>query len=292
LEEYSLVGLSNPDKGVQNLTWFDANDHQPGDELHIAERKDDGMSGTVHFNYKQIIEKFLECHHFDDSIVYRVERKIRREEKKYPDTISVKHFINDTITCLVRDFPSLNILPGEALYTDEGLTHLHQRRDSNQIVEKWAEPNIFLQNGDDDCWHQVFLLKGHIPYGSYYEELGGPYYTDMWGFSISRSLVYYKKGDQTWGNPLDFTSATGVPDASVVRIYPNPSAGGIFQVSIFGENLPVILEIMDLNGKIVQKEHLVNPNNYIHINNLRKGIYLYRISNRSTYIDAGRIILY
>ena len=35
-EEYSLIGLSNPEIGIQNLTWFEINDFQPGDELHIV----------------------------------------------------------------------------------------------------------------------------------------------------------------------------------------------------------------------------------------------------------------
>ena len=34
-EEYDLIGLSNPKIGVQNLTWFEVNDFQPGDEIHV-----------------------------------------------------------------------------------------------------------------------------------------------------------------------------------------------------------------------------------------------------------------
>ena len=34
LEEYELVGLSDPQVGIQNLTWFDVYDFQPGDEIH------------------------------------------------------------------------------------------------------------------------------------------------------------------------------------------------------------------------------------------------------------------
>jgi hypothetical protein len=291
VEEYNLVGLSNPAIGVQNLSWFDVHDHQPGDELHIVESKDDGMSGIVHFDYKQIIEKFQERHDFNDSIVYRVERKIRREEKKYPDTIVVKHFINDTITRVVKDFKSFNIIPGQALFIEVGLTHFHQRRNNNQMIEKWAEPDFYFQDGIDECWHQVFLLKTEIPYGRYYSGLGGPYYEDIWG-SGSRSLVYYKKGDQTWGSPLDFTSAPGISDPSLVSIYPNPATAGGFHVNILPENLPVVLEILDLNGKIVHREKLVNQDNYIHVPILHKGIYLYRILNSGTYVDVGKIILH
>ncbi|GHV25514.1 hypothetical protein FACS1894176_04160 [Bacteroidia bacterium] len=38
-QEYTLAGLSNPKAGIQNITWFDIWDFQPGDELHIYERE-------------------------------------------------------------------------------------------------------------------------------------------------------------------------------------------------------------------------------------------------------------
>jgi hypothetical protein len=35
LESYDLVGLTSPEVGVQNLTWMDVHDFQPGDEIHV-----------------------------------------------------------------------------------------------------------------------------------------------------------------------------------------------------------------------------------------------------------------
>ena len=73
---------------TQNLTWFEVNDFQPGDELHIdessswIEHEGDriGYAITNKANYK-----YLEGIDYTDSIVYIIARK-QSIETVYPDS--------------------------------------------------------------------------------------------------------------------------------------------------------------------------------------------------------------
>lgn len=59
--EYELVGFSNPLLGIQNLTWFDVYNHQPGDEIHTKYRSTNyGPSVPIgYYLYIKQINRYL-----------------------------------------------------------------------------------------------------------------------------------------------------------------------------------------------------------------------------------------
>ena len=69
LEEMNLIGLSNPLLGVQNLTWFDVYDFQPGDEIHVY--YENGCDGE--WTIEKTITKYLSRIDYADTIVYEIE---------------------------------------------------------------------------------------------------------------------------------------------------------------------------------------------------------------------------
>ena len=73
-----------------------------------------------------------------------------------------------------------------------------------------------------------------------------------------------------------------------VIIYPNP-AHEYLRVSGLEDAKPYMIEICDLQGKVVLKKELTEDKP-IWISNLNKGLYLYRVSNASKAY-MGRLLI-
>ncbi len=112
LETYKLVGLTNPEVGVQNLTWFDVYDFNTGDEIHVVEHRIyDNFSPLKKEYDKKSIYKYLERFDHADSIVYRYARK-QSIETIYTDSTTMEIY-NDTLTSVVTANTDFDKLPGE-----------------------------------------------------------------------------------------------------------------------------------------------------------------------------------
>lgn len=95
LMSYTLVGLTNPKVGVQNLTWFDVNGFNPGDELHVQEHDigDPNFFLPVREFDNRCIYKYLERTNYADSIVYRYARK-QSIKTVYTDNTTLETYKN------------------------------------------------------------------------------------------------------------------------------------------------------------------------------------------------------
>lgn len=97
----------------------------------------------------------------------------------------------------------------------------------------------------------------------YIEGLGGPYYKDNMFISRERNLIYYKKGNEEWGDPFTFTVSTSEKIRSEsISIFPNPVAAGsqIFLQDLGGKEM-LEIKLMDIHGKQVQSWQLKNTTN-------------------------------
>lgn len=291
LEEYNLIGLSNPKAGISNLTWFEVNDFQVGDELHILDESSCwnfdgyGSATTSKANYK-----YLERTDYSDSIVYRYSRK-QSIHTVWTDSSDFKYY-NDTLTTTIKPNPLFDKLPGEPIiYENE--TYNYYMTNGSHLSKTDAGGTERYWFDDNYCWNAA-LVDGCLRDDKYIKGLGGPYYSCTQSFCLGgaeRKLAYYNKGGVTWGNPL---TITGISDASISRditIFPNPAKNQITVNISDGNCRDLQIFIYDIQGKLQKTECLESNYSTINISNLDLGVYILKITDNERVLKMDRLIV-
>jgi hypothetical protein len=287
LENLSLAGLTNPNVGVQNLTWFEVNDFQPGDELHILDESSSwiehagdriGYAITNKANYK-----YLERIDYTDSIEYIIARK-QSIETVYPDSTTFESH-NETLKSVFSANPDFDKLPGEPIFYDMDSRVYNFQMTNESLISK-TDPKTYgnFYSADSICWGMI-MFDGCARNNTYFKGLGGPYYKCTNCCSQGgeeRKLVYYKKGETEWGEKLVITGVSEIKVNSNLKFFPNP-AESFINVSN-PSNLKIKkIELIDFSGRIVQ---MWNANdcagNKLNIQNISPGVYLLKAET-----DAG-----
>lgn len=206
LREYNLIGLSDPEMGVQNLSWFDVHDFHPGDEIHVLDYyttllpPDPSSKKTT-----KTIKKYLNRTDYKDSIVYILQR-IKNVEEFWLDS-SKYFFLHDTIKSVIRPYPDFNNYPGEPVMGNSSDdVYLYSMYHTNRTVKYHFNPLIYFHYSGDSCW-QLPIYDGCTGTTWYIKGLGGPYSTCQgWGITDSyEEVVYFMKADSVWRTPLQIT---------------------------------------------------------------------------------------
>ncbi len=297
-EEFVIVGMSNPEIGRLNLTSPDIFDFQAGDELHTSYYYEAGFI-EINNHYQNTIIKYLERSQVDDTLIYQAERirwtrsVVSTEEgldtTEYTtlDTVEQRYSPNEKID----NFPHQAFIVESNSGWDEATFN---RMPSSGIkvlpadVYLKGNSSCFSSPANDGCSYALGLEEG-----TYRRGLGGPYFS-CWVFytEVANSLVYYKKGENEWGEPLNILSTeapSAVYSSNEIRIYPNPSTDS-FTVESAGliNGRDVYLYIYDLSGRL--KESVNIKRNTVEINhNLRTGVYFYKIIQANCLVDSGKL---
>ncbi len=95
-----------------------------------------------------------------------------------------------------------------------------------------------------------------------------------WGHTVysEDKLVYYKKGDEEWGNPLPVSVENINANTIDIKIYPNPTKDFVNIKSPDFENC--VVTITSLTGKKSKTTELITTLTSIDISDLTSGIYL------------------
>jgi hypothetical protein len=137
-------------------------------------------------------------------------------------------------------------------------------------------------NGNDSCFSTVNDM-GYPEQLYFYNGLGGPYYERQYyndafyeGQKFNR-LVYYKKGNKTWGTPISKTvglNQVGQPE--LAQVYPNPTQGLVTISLTTPEQTQFTL--FDVLGRVQLTQELHTHQTEINLSHLPKGIYYYTIT--------------
>jgi hypothetical protein len=282
-QEYTLGGLSYPKAGIQNITWFDIWDFQPGNELHIYQRKLNFGNGII---IKKII-KYLYRENGENKISYKVEIKedtYRRENnsgQSYEELLSSQHY--ETIEEIFPD-EEFDKLPGEVILHENSAYTNEMSYDT-----KTSHNNEIHYNYDDkQCWSQPVTSGGCYYY--YTKGLGGDYYTcDNDGAYISeRSLVYHKKDGIEWGTPLTLSGIDEIAPNTSAVVY--DKATETFLIDIEQVTLSSVFELLDTTGKTVILSKLQTDHSSIPVGHLATGVYIYRLTVNGKTIESEKII--
>lgn len=290
LMNYTLVGLTKPKLGLQNLRWLEVYNFNPGDEVHVQEHNigDPYFYDSVREYDNRCIYKYLERTDYADSIVYRYARK-QSIKTVYADSATLETY-NDTVRSVVPANPDFDKLPGEPIFNDGSAYQMYMRNDEFRMkIIPSAMNELYVGSGN--CWSTI-AGEGCLPEMRYIDGLGGPYYQchGYVGDSKERKLVYYKKGETEWGEKLIIT---GVPDSRIndgLRVFPNPVRDVVtFQLN--NDTGTYEVRIYSQTGTLVKTGQFVGSSSSINLSGLKSGIYLYKLSSPCSLIYTGKLVV-
>lgn len=299
-EEFVIVGMSNPEVGRLNLTTFDIFDFHTGDELHTSYYYEGGYI-EINNHYQNTIIRYLERSQIDDTLIYQAERirwvrnvtstdeGLDTTEYTAHDTVEQRYSPNDRIDNFPHQAFIVETSPGWHKATFNRMPNSGRKILPPNDYHK-GNASCFSSSSVDGCSYSLGLEEG-----TYRRGLGGPYfYCSVFYTDVANNLVYYKKGDTEWGEPLDIL-ITGSPSEvnrfPEILIYPNPAKDSFtFESKGSVRNRDVHLYIYDMKGRM-QKSVMIKRDK-IKINHaLSPGLYFYRIVDAEQLIDAGKLLV-
>ena len=286
-----LKGTNNPLSGetLPIKSFFDFNIN---DEFHLVEKSlhylwNSGWyidSGFTKSTIKTIISKNVSP--ADTSITYSYSLCSRTVQytNSLPDTVATKDTITETISLINFPDTTFEQLPLQTFYTQESMYNLPLVRQYNynnlynnrhvRVHCEW-EPISF-----DSCWHNMIVDPNPQEF-KYIEGCGGPYtyFADWIGAVYEFDLVYFKKGNETWGIPVApdceslLTSTNSVNADIYINVYPNPTSD-IIHIQTTGKKA-LNAEVFNIYGSLMLTSKTTDV---IDMSNLSEGIYILKIN--------------
>lgn len=295
--EFTLSGVSNPQLGVQNLKWFEIYDFQPGDEIHIRETSSIVYPMMTYWDTTLTITKYVDRADYDDSIVYTIS-KIQKHVH-VTDTSSTTNVTTVYGSSIVHQNEAFDQPPLTPISNDGNSAYVYTMHDNPThagVLKTKISGADFLYFANDTCWYQV-LSDGCFPAKQYYSGLGGPYF-ECYGWmsqTWKRKLVYYKKGDNEWGNPLYIDTTLNIDNApannSKLKIYPNPVSEKLTVENV--NDIPgLVFRLYNAQGAKLRTQKLQDTFTRIDISNLAPGLYFYTIRNQNMMEEKNKIVIY
>lgn len=289
LVEFDISGLSDPLTGIQDFTWMDIYDFQPGDEIHVKRYWKQTMPET---DIQLLILRYLERTDYPDSIVYYAERIYSRDYNNQGNYTYT--FIHDTIPEIIHPNPIFDKLPGELVietsnYGSDSQAYWLRMNSNTHLSKIIPEENYWFFYDGEACWAPG-IFDGCMSDYTYYKGLGGPYLWCWWIGESYRSLVYYKKGDVEWGTPLVIVGMDEVTKSSDVKVYPNPARQSV-NIQINEAALPAKIGLYNVMGSLLREFVITETMQLISLEQLPPGLYLYRITNEKEALGSGKLVV-
>jgi len=277
LDTFQLIGLSKPDFGIQNLRWFDVNDFQVGDVLHILHEENNWNSPSNGYSkgVKKIF-KYLDRTDMTDSIIYSIDCEVSMFDYQKATGDTTFAYTHDTLRVVILPNLMFDKLPGEIIAN--GNTVYTYLMNCNNPISKIKPASSIHQSITDSCWNYP-VVDGCFPDYTYLKGLGGPYYECVYSFEKqSNKLVYYKKGSVTWGIPLSVDQCQDENIIHAISTYPNPASTNV-KLKLNLTSKSATLQVFTLWGNKVESRDLpAGTSEYtLPIAHYSKGIYMVRL---------------
>ncbi len=241
--------------GMQNITWKEVMDFEPGDKIHLEE----GSMLSNNYLLKQEARHYLSRLEQGDSIIYTVE--VSRWSYNGPGaSINLEYQGTTLDTEVIKAKPTFDAPPYRPVFhthDTETIGHFYtQGRHYGKAVKIGDENAIY--GLFDGCFGQSMHWECHLDQVNI-PGMGGPYYncSDLPFFGQWRLLLYVSKADTTWGEPLH-TRSFGRAGAEALSVYPNPAQGS-FRLGLSDQHYPLLLEVFDIQGRLLRTEQLQQP---------------------------------
>ena len=306
LKNFSIIGLTNPNVGLNQISNISSYNFDVDDEFHWVEEIYFGLNpdyGVEPEDYTlkktQQISKLIDKTYDENSmkITYTWDNvelyEFSGEENGVPFYNS--EYSEYRSTSSIKTADTIYYLPEKAYYDEdewEGIyyrqhIHSHDRMRIAHIVE---QPSIFY-NYDEEYW-EILFLSGTDEYKEGLGEGLGDLGFRNAGFDHyhKRYLAYYKKGDQTWGTPLVINSVSTI-HTGTVNVYPNPVRSGEYitiSAPTDGEFYSVTL--FNISGTTLKHEKGLQGQQLWQIpSQLPVGIYILRVTGTKGSLFTTRL---
>ncbi|MCZ4408691.1 T9SS type A sorting domain-containing protein [Cryomorphaceae bacterium 1068] len=296
---YELVGISNANIGLTNLTEDEIYDFQEGDILHVVDEYEGG--GLIEI--REIVQRIED----GSEVSYVVDGASIYYSGSYLDPVIEGYNIleaqNYSMTLGAWLYPEVDMdaLPGTiaatALDVGEGPTSTGMHiNESDYRVKTTRDGSAFYYLSEpsfmdfDTCYYytggggycddvsDVYSIEG----------LGGPY-MECDNFSVR--LVYYLKGGQEFGAPLGWeewvlsAEALGIAEFNV---FPNPASDHLY---LLYRDRITSFSLATLSGKLIQEFTEDQITGGIDLSELSTGFYLYAAYSDGGLIKRGKLII-
>lgn len=272
-----LKGIEGED-GIQNLTYLNVMDFQPGDEIHI-ETTEQLTEASVTYE----VERYISREDYPDSTVYQIEVTTYSFQGAYSNLL-LEPVDTVVIERVITAQPYFDALPATvdlAIGPSSNLDYIWMNEGSHGIEKISRHGDVaYAQNEADSSLFCVYWDSqecNNASNNTYIEGLGGPYYYCE-GIESSgifwRRLKYYQKGDVTWGESL-ITSVKQPDISEQVRIFPNPVSE---KLNIKTPSTALIreLHLRDMQGRPVKSVAGSNSET-LNLESIARGVYLLEI---------------
>ena len=298
LIECSLIGYENAEVGVKNLNAQGVYDYQIGDEFHFYRENlhwyFDDTDTLYKIDYGQerwAIRYVTHSTNYQDSVTYEYvecSRIYEYSNDKY-DTLYLTETVTETII-FNSVLPGIldaytnqkieNVEFGGGLYYEilQNQTPMYNFRPKKMIVDD------AYMNNDSCVGRSIFDPCCYSE--SYIAGCGGPYYywSDWFGTTIERKLLYFNKNGEIWGEPLaqdcqDLLSNVDERPRLInsISVYPNPFTG---QLNIKSED----------NRSRIKEVELMESNYTMRTKHLSNGIYILEIKMENGNVVRKKVI--
>ncbi|MFN3444321.1 MAG: T9SS type A sorting domain-containing protein [Bacteroidia bacterium] len=293
----TLISEANTNLPLQNITWSDIYNFDVGDEFHYLDYDYTSLYSrsnnrrTTNADTCRSIYIVYNKQITNDSFLYSF---IRRKYCTFKnDSNQSASLVTDSFDAIYNRDTLLDRQPGIAYPNKYGnFDDVYTLALKLNTTEKYTYlRDVFFDEGDT-CANIAPDMYSTPRY--YYKGCGGPYYeTSFKDFldegSSAHQLVYYKKSNQTWGNPWpQNVSLSKTQQQHTFAIYPNPAKNWLFvnnpNTLIFG------FKLLNVWGEVVFETIINTGENNLNISELKRGIYFYHLQNEEQ-VETGKLVI-
>ncbi|MEZ5082103.1 MAG: T9SS type A sorting domain-containing protein [Bacteroidales bacterium] len=296
--EYEICGISEPEIGIQNLTIDRIYDFEVGDEFHIYEYSWEGTSANNFKYIKTVIGKEV----INDEITYTYSRcgrkQIYENVPNFDTVLLIQDTIMETILPYYPGHEALNQLPDQYLSSGD-TTYLEYAWGRQFLEAEYNKTGKLLVEGyfsyyPHDCIEEFITGESIFWDEYYYEGLGGPYWDQTVYWSSKRDLVYYKKDNETWGEPYNcdslLVSQSEISlDELSITIAPNPMKD-YTRITIYNPGQQkTTIALYTIMGQIAKEERSTEME--IKKGEIQPGIYLIRVFESDRLVGTKKLVV-
>jgi hypothetical protein len=290
---YNLVGSSaQPNIGISSPTQANIFDFNVGDEIHTAgeyRMQFAQWQYGQHRQIKTILSKDVSAN--QDTIAYTYERCLARINNDGMAGTTDTSYTTDTVTqqIVLSETSNLDQLTHELFPDSMGYSLTSIRNFASDRRQK-VTYNHYYYDDFYACWTLYLDVWPRI----WIEGLGGPFQN---GFYRTDMPVYYKKGTETWGTPIDCSTFLGIDVVSAanssVKVFPNPfTETTTVQIEDFNVSDNWSIELVDITGKVVRSADIHAAPFTLSKRDLVAGVYFYRVRNAVERVQfSGKLVL-
>ncbi len=294
-----LAGRTDPEMGIQELSWSEVITYDVGDEFHFK-KVGEGFNGATHFDViKRVLEK---VQYGNDSVDYLIEHC--EEWVSYGsgppsygssyDSSWVRYYFAEVTPGSSFDQLPLSFAPYSV--TSAHLYNWYYNQYGDKRVKVIVYDKYVYDSWLNNCWISFDGWENPIVTRRFTEGLGCTYYQakciGLTPYSLTENIVYYKKGPETWGTPVSTDCITLVPvedepplEQPQISIFPNPATTTItIETPSTGH-----ISIFNSSGQELLNQVITEPTTTIDVSGLKSGIYLVKVVGENG-VQVGKFI--